>query len=223
MVHDGSHETDESLVQQAMEGDQVALADLFALHRERLRRMVDLRMDRRVQQRVSTSDVLQEAYVDLANQLANYSRDPVLPFFVWIRRITGLRLAKIHRDHLGTQKRNASLEVALYRGSVPEVTSFALASNLAGQFTSVSQKVIQFEQQAKLEQVFNALDPDDREILAMRHYEQLSNSEVANVLGISDAAAGMRHLRALRRLKEALRPHGELFDLSSAFSEHDGE
>lgn len=223
MVHDDSHETDESRVQKALEGDKVALADLFAVYRERLRRMVDLRMDQRIQQRVSTSDVLQEAYVDLANQLANYSRDPVLPFFVWIRRITGQRLAKIHRQHLGTQKRNAALEVALHRGSIPQATSFALASNLAGQYTSVSQKAIQFEQQIKLEQVLNALDPDDREILAMRHFEQLSNSEVAKELGISDAAAGMRHLRALRRLKDALRPHGDLFDLSSILSESNGE
>ena len=223
MEYNGSNETDVSLVQKALDGDQVALADLFSVHRERLRRMVDLRIDHRVQKRVSTSDVLQEAYVDLSNQLANYSRNPALPFFVWIRRITGQRLAKIHRQHLGAQKRNASLDVAIYRGSVPGATSYALASNLAGQLTSISQKAIQLEQQIQLEQVLNELDPDDREILARRHYEQLSNSEIAKELGISDAAAGMRHLRALRRLKEALRPLGALFDLSSAFSEQDGE
>ncbi|QEG33477.1 RNA polymerase sigma factor [Bythopirellula goksoeyrii] len=220
MVLDESHD---SLVQQALEGDKVALADLFAIYQERLRRMVDLRIDQRVQQRVSTSDVLQEAYVDLANQLGNYSRNPVLPFFVWIRRITGQRLAKIHRQHLGAKKRNASLEISLYRGGVPNATSFALASNLAGSFISVSGKAMQIEREVKLQEILNSMDTEDREILAMRHYEQLSNGEVAHVLGISDAAAGMRHLRALRRLKEALSPYGELFDLPGSFSEHDEE
>ena len=192
------------IVKSALGGDQAALAELFDKHRDRLRRMIDLRMDRRIKQRVSASDVLQEAYVELAKQLSNYTRDPKLPFYLWIRRITGQRLAKLHRQHLGTQKRNAVFEVRLDRASMPGATSFALASKLIGRFTSVTEKAIRAERQKQLQEALNTMEEADREVLAMRHFEQLSNSEIATELGVSYAAVGMRYMRALRRLKELL-------------------
>ena len=192
------------IVKQALDGDRIALAELFDKHRDRLRRMIDLRMDRRMQPRVSTSDVLQEAYVELAKQLANYARNPQLPFYLWVRRITGQRLAKLHRQHLGTEKRDAKLEVRLHRGAMPGATSFALASKLIGGFTSVTEKAIRTERQLQLQEALNTMEEADREVLAMRHFEQLSNSEIATELGISYAAVGMRYMRALRRLKEIL-------------------
>jgi len=201
----------DALTQLALAGDKAALAELFELHRERLRNMVDLRMDHRIQGRVNPSDVLQEAFIDLADQLANYSKDPKLPFFVWVRRLTGQRLAKVHRHHLGAAKRDAALEVSLYRGRMPQATSYALASKLIGSTTSVASNIAKAERQLKLQEILNAMDVEDREVLAMRHFEQLTNTEVAMILEVSEAAAGMRHLRALRRLKRDLRQAPHLF------------
>ncbi len=202
----------DALVQKAIAGDKAALAQLFQRYRKRLRKMIDLRMDRRIQGRVNPSDVLQEAYVDLADQLANYAKDPKLPLFIWVRRITGQRLAKTHRHHLGAAKRDAALEVSLYRGHMPQATSIALASKLIGNATSAEGKMLRAERQIKLQEVLNAMDPDDREVLAMRHFEQLTNAEVAMIFEVSESAAGMRHLRALRRLKQELKQLPELFD-----------
>ena len=200
------------LTKRAIDGDQSALAELFEQYRERLRRMVDLRMDRRVQGRVNASYVLQDAYVDLAAQLKNYANNHQLPFFIWMRRITGQRLAKTHREHLGAAKRNAALEVSLHRGPMPHATSFALASKLIGKATSAEDKLLRAERQMKLQEVLNAMDPDDREVLAMRHFEQLSMAEIAVILEISEGASGMRYLRALRRLKKELNQWPGLFE-----------
>ncbi len=202
---------DDSLIQLALQGDKAALAELFQHYRKRLRNMVDLRMDHRIQGRVNPSDVLQEAFIDLANQLANYNKDPKLPFFVWVRRLTGQRLAKVHRHHLGAAKRDAALEVSLYRGRMPQATSYALASKLIGSTSSIGSKFVKAERQLKLQEILNTLDADDRDVLAMRHYEQLTNVEVALILEISEAAAGMRHLRALRRLKQRLREAPQVY------------
>ncbi len=197
--------TDDKLLQKVTTGDEDAMAIVFDQYHERLKRMVELRMDARVQGRVDASDVLQDAYVDLAQQLPNYAKDPKIPVFLWMRLITGQRLAKVHREHLGAAKRNAALEFSLYRGQMPEASSFLLASELIGQFTSVSQNAIRAEMQSKLQEVLNALDPNDREILAMRHIEQLENNEIAILLEISDSASSHRYYRALRRLKDALK------------------
>lgn len=192
-------------LERAMAGDEAAMTELFSQHRSRLRRMVDLRLDRRLQGRVDASDVLQDAYVDLSQQLPNYAKDPKLPFFLWLRLITGQRLAKTHRDHLGTQKRNAALEVSIQRGGVPETGSFFLASKLVGKFTSASRNIVRAEQQAKLEGVLNDLEEPDREILALRHIEQLDNKEIAILLDSTESAASHRYYRALKKLKAALK------------------
>ena len=196
---------DDTCVERAKAGDEEAVAELFSRHRERLRRMVELRLDHRVRRRVDASDVLQDAYVDLTSQLPNYVKDPKLPFFLWLRRITGQRLAKVHRDHLGTLKRNAALEVSFYRGGMPEASSHFLASKLIGRFTSASQKVIRAEMQIKLQEALNSMNESDREILALRHIEQLDNNEVAVLLDISESAASHRFYRAIRRLKNNLK------------------
>ncbi len=192
------------LIEQALGGDEGALAELFDEHRRRLERMVSLRMDRRLQARVDVSDVLQEAYLDLAQRLPEYSRQQKLPFFLWLRLVTGERLAKFHRRHLGAAMRNAGLEVSLYRRAMPQASTFFLASRLIGQYTSVSQKVMRAEMQVKLQEALNAMDPNDREVLALRHFEELSNEEIAKTLGITKSAASKRYGRALRRLKESL-------------------
>jgi RNA polymerase sigma-70 factor (ECF subfamily) len=194
----------EMLLHQALAGDGAALAALFDRHRERLKRMVKLRLDRRLQGRVDASDVLQEAYLDLAQRLPEYAKDQKFPLFLWMRLVTGQRLAQVHRKHLGAAMRNAELEVSLYQKALPQASTEFLASRLLGHFTSVSQQVIRAEQQIKLQELLNALDPIDREILALRHFEELNNDEAAQVLEIQPGAASKRYIRALRRLKEAL-------------------
>jgi len=195
----------ETLVEKAQGGDKQALAELFEHYRGRLGRMLQLRMDARVQGRVAVSDVLQEAYVDLAQQLDNYAKDPKLPFFLWLRRITGQRLAKTHRAHLGQQKRNAAMEVRLDAMRIPDASSVFMAGQLAGEFTTASEHAIRNEDHDRMQVAIIELSDDDREILALRHIEQLSNNEIAIELELSPSAATNRYTRAIRRLRDALK------------------
>jgi len=172
-------------------------------HRARLRRMVDLRLDRRVAGRVDASDVLQDAFVDASRQFDRYLADPPMPLFLWLRLITGQRLMAIHRRHLGAKKRDAKQEVA-FRRYAPEADSHSLSCGLAGRLTSPSRAVIRQEMESRLHEAISALDPLDREILALRHYEELTNLEAAQELDITPAAASKRYIRALERLKAAL-------------------
>ena len=198
-------DTDDFHVERAKEGNQESLVELFTRHRARLQRMVNLRMDQRLLGRIDASDVLQEAYVDLAQQLPNYVKDPKLPFFLWLRLITGQRLSKMHRKHLGAAKRNAAKEVSIYGGGLPGASSVLLASQLVGQFTSAGRRAVRAEMQIKMQEVLNSMDEQDREVLAMRHVEQLDNKEIAVLLEISDSTATRRYYRALRHLKDALK------------------
>jgi len=185
-------------------GDQQALADLFARYRDRLRRMVKLRLDRRLQGRVDASDVLQDAYLDVANRAADYAANPTMPFFLWLRLLTGQRLLMVHRQHLGTKMRDVGQEVSLYRGALPQASSVSLAAQLLGRMTSPSLAAVRAEMQLKLQEALNSMDPIDREVLTLRHFEELSSGETAAVLGLQKAAASNRYIRALKRLKEVL-------------------
>jgi RNA polymerase sigma-70 factor (ECF subfamily) len=185
-------------------GDQRALAELFARYRDRLRRMVKLRLDRRLQGRIDASDVLQEAYLDVARRAADYAANPTMPFFLWLRFLTGQRLLLVHRQHLGTKMRDVGQEVSLYRGALPQASSVSLAAQLLGRMTSPSLAAVRAEMQLKLQEALNGMDPLDREVLTLRHFEELSNGEVAAVLGIQKAAASNRYIRALKRLKDVL-------------------
>src|SRR3954449_11799487 len=196
--------TDESLIRRAAGGDEAALAELFGRYRKRLRQMVRLRLDRRLQGRGDPSDVLQEAYLDVAEQLPHYLGKPDMPLFLWLRLVAGQRLIRIHRRHLGTAMRDAGREVSLYRGALPQASSVSLAAQLLGRFTTASQAAIRAERQLQLQAVLNGMEPLDREILALRHFEELSNGEVADVLGLSKTAANNRYIRALGRLRDLL-------------------
>lgn len=185
-------------------GDSQALAELFAQHRDGLRRMVALRLDHRLNGRVSPSDVLQEAYIDALKRVPHYLARPELPFVGWLRLIVGQRLIEVHRQHLGAQARDARNEVPLQRGFWPGASSTCLAAHLVGHLTSPSQAAMRHESLALLEEALNRMDPLDREVLVLRHFEELSNNEVAELLGIQKAAASKRYVRALGRLKEIL-------------------
>ena len=193
-------------------GDQQALAELFARYRDRLRRMVKLRLDRRLQGRIDASDVLQEAYVDVAQRAAEYAASPTMPVFLWLRFLTGQRLLMVHRRHLGAKMRDAGQEVSLYRGALPQASSVSLAAQLLGRMTSPSLAAVRAEMQLKLQEALNGMDPIDREVLTLRHFEELSNAETAAVLGLQKAAASNRYIRALKRLKDVLSSMPGFFD-----------
>src|SRR5262249_27476319 len=124
---DNSSETLD-LLQRARAGDAQALNEIFARYRDRLRRMVELRLDRRLLARIDASDVIQDAYVQVAQRLEEYLKAPQLPLFLWLRLMVGERLTTLHRHHLGTHMRDAGLEVSLYRGALPAASSAALAA-----------------------------------------------------------------------------------------------
>src|SRR5947209_16411281 len=146
------------LLRQAAAGDQQAVADLFTRYRDRLRAMVRLRLNRRLQGRVDPSDVLQDAFLEVSRTLPAYLRAPTLPFFLWLRHITGQKLIAVHRQHLGAQLRDADREVSLYRGALPQASSASLAAQLMGRFTSVSQAAIRAELQIRVQEALNSMD-----------------------------------------------------------------
>jgi len=202
----------ESLMRSVENGDERALAELFARSRDRLRRMVKLRMDRRLQGRLDPSDVLQEAYLDVAKRAPEYLTNPTMPVFLWLRWITGQKLMELHRKHLGAQMRNAGQEVSLHGGALPPASSISIAAMLLGRLTSPTRAARRAEMQVRLQDVLNSMDPVDREILTLRHFEELGNSETAQVLGISKSAASSRYIRALMRLKKELASMPGFFD-----------
>jgi RNA polymerase sigma-70 factor (ECF subfamily) len=192
------------LLQRAGQGDQDALTDLFSRYRDRLKRVVRLRMNRRLLGRVDDSDVLQEVYLDVARQLDSYLLNPVMPFFLWLRKLTGQQLIQVHRRHLGAQRRDAHREVSLHQGAMPPANSVSLAAQLLGRLTSPSEAAVRAEMRLRLQEALNSMQPMDREVLTLRHFEQLSNAEAAQVLGIDEPAASKRYTRALERLSKAL-------------------
>ena len=193
------------LVERALTGDESALAALFDGYRSQLRRMIRLRLDRRLSGRVDSSDVLQEAYLDVRKRLDEYARDPAaMPFHLWLRLVAGQRLTDVHRFHLGAQMRDAGQEVSLHRGPFPQASSVSLAAQLLGKMTSASHAAIRAEHKLIVQEALNGMDPIDREVLALRHFEHLSNDETALVLGLTKSAASNRYIRALKRLKEIL-------------------
>jgi RNA polymerase sigma-70 factor (ECF subfamily) len=204
MLMDNNSLSTVRLIERARAGDRAAVNEIFVRHRDRLRRMVDMRLDSRLQARLDASDVIQEAYVDVARRLDEYLQSPTLPLFLWLRLVVGERLLKLHRQHLGAQMRDAGREISLYRGALPAANSAALAAQLLGKHTSPTQAVVRAERMLRLQEALNTLDPIDREVLSLRHFEELTVAETARVLDIEESAAAKRYLRALKRLKAVL-------------------
>jgi RNA polymerase sigma-70 factor, ECF subfamily len=192
------------LLELARAGDAAGPDEIFTRHRGRLRRMVDLRLDRRLQGRVDASDVIQDGFVDAVGKLPGFLADPKLPLFLWLRLVVGERLEKIHRTHLGAQMRDAALEVSLYRQALPAASSAALAAQLLGKHTSPSEAAVRADQILRVQEAINALDPIDREIIALRNFEEMSRAEAASALGIEESAVAKRYVRAIKRLKTVL-------------------
>ncbi len=207
-----SDERDQDLIDRLKQGDQHALAELYSQHRERLWRMVNFRLDRRLAGRVDADDILQEAYLDAAQRVQHFLEDPSRSFFVWLRLVVSQTMVDVHRRHLGAQMRSAHREVSMNRPAYTQATSVCLAAQLLGAMTSPSQAAVKAEMTQQLEAALEAMDPIDQEVLALRHFEELTNSEVAETLGIQQKAASIRYVRAVARLKDVLKRIPGFFD-----------
>jgi RNA polymerase sigma-70 factor, ECF subfamily len=202
---DDPGQDDDALLLRIEGGDEGALTELFTRHRERFRRMIRLRLDRRLQGRIDSSDILQETYLEVARRAREYLAQPTMSPFLWLRFLTGQTLQALHRHHLKAQMRDVSQEVSLRHRATPQANSASLAEMLLGRLTSPTRAARRAEMQLRLQEIINGMEPLDREILALRHFEELSNGEVAQVLGLSKTAASNRYIRALERLKELLK------------------
>lgn len=186
----------------ARAGDAEAMGELFTRWRRRLELMVKVRMDPRLAGRFDPSDVLQEAWLDVARRLQEYAANPEMPAWLWVRFLTVQKLAELHRRHLGAQRRDAGREVRRMAG--PGATSVSIASRLVGDATSPSRGAEREEMRERLTKALDSMDEIDREVLLLRHFEELTNNEVAAVLGITKAGASNRYVRALARLSAIL-------------------
>ncbi len=195
--------TDELLVQ-VREGSDGAVDKLFDRHRKALRRMIHLRLNNRVSRRVDASDVLQDVFIEASRRLQTYLEKPPMAFHLWIRQIARDRIIDAHRRHAVSAKRSVDREMSLNAPATVDQSSIELAGQLCDGELTPAAAATQREIAMQLEQAVHQLRDQDREIILMRHYEQLSNLEIAQELGLTEPATSMRYLRALRRLRELL-------------------
>jgi RNA polymerase sigma-70 factor, ECF subfamily len=182
-----------------------ALGDLLQRYSGRLESMIRLRLDRRLQGRVDVGDVVQETFLEATRSFDRYRQQPHASFYIWLRCIARRRLIDLHRHHLGAEARDPRREVSIDQRIEPEATSAILVPHLLATFDTPSEVAARGERVERLEKALAGSDPADREVLALRHFERLSNIEAAEVLGIAESAASKRYLRALQRLKEILK------------------
>lgn len=205
MTEDADSETDlQQCVQRLRDGDNDALAELFDHYRKRLKRIARFRMDYRLAGRVSESDVIQESFLAATRRIDHYRSKPDLPFFVWLRMVLNQQLADLHRQHVQAEKRDVRREISLEQPAVSPHTSLAMAAHLVGTGTSPSKAFSRIERIATVEAALNGMESIDREVIALRHFEELTNAEAAAVLGIHEQAASKRYVRAIRRMREVL-------------------
>ena len=196
--------SDENLIdrlRQAQQNNPDQVGEILLEYRADLRRMIQLRMDRRLQGRVDPSDIIQEAYIEVTERLAEYLRDPRMPFKLWVRFLTTQKLMQTARRHLDVKGRDVNREISIYQG-MPMATSAVLAKKLAGQITTPSENVIKEELRMQLQNTLDEMETIDREIIALRHFEHLTLKECAQILDISYTSACNRYIRALERLKQ---------------------
>jgi RNA polymerase sigma-70 factor (ECF subfamily) len=199
-------DTDETqvLLKRVAADDAAAVERLWERHRDALRRMIDMRLDRGLGRRVDASDVVQEVLLKANQRLPEYLRNPVMPFHLWLRQIARDQIIDQHRRHRQAERRSLDRERPLAAGSFLDRSSLDLAAQLRDPGLTPAAAALRAELERRFRAALVELDEDDREIILLRHFEQLSNSDAARALGLSEPAAGMRHLRALRRLRAVL-------------------
>jgi RNA polymerase sigma-70 factor, ECF subfamily len=193
---------EKDLLERLRQGDAQALANLFSIHHERLLRLVRYRLAAGLGGRVDAEDVLQESYLAAMARIKHFQESTAPSAFVWLRLIVMQTLTDIHRKHLGARMRDAYREVGFPQWG--QSSSAALAAQLAASLTSPSQAAIRDEASRQLEAAIESMSERDREILELRHFEELSNQETALVLGIEEKAASIRYVRAIKRLKDIM-------------------
>lgn len=191
---------DSATIDRLRTGGQEALAQLYQEHRGRLRRMVDLRIDGRLTKRIDASDVLQDGFVDISKRLDEYLEDPAMPVFVWMRFLVAQQLAAVQRWHFQRQKRDPRREEPVEQPK-PTMDSGQMAREFSASLTSPSQAAVRSELTERMRELLDAMDVMDREILVLRHFEELTNAEAAAELGLTPGAASKRYIRALSKLK----------------------
>lgn len=194
----------DELVHLVTQGDEAALARLFSFYYDRLWRIVNFRLDRRLRGRVDADDIMQEAYLAAAQRIDKFLYDNPRSLFIWLRMIVTQTLVDVHRRHLGAQKRDASRDISVNSGWSVASTSNSLSFHLLGHLTSPSQAAVRAEISEQIDQALSAMSDTDREVLALRHFEELTNIETAQVLEMSEQAASIRYIRAISRLKRVL-------------------
>jgi RNA polymerase sigma-70 factor, ECF subfamily len=193
-------ETDR-LLRDAARGDETALRSLLERHRERLRRMVALRLDSRLSARVDASDVVQEALIDAARKLADYERDRPLPFYPWLHRLTAERLAVVHRKH---RRGTRSVGLEQHASAWCDDSAQMLVDHLVASDTTPGHDLVREERRQRVRDALERLTPPDREVLVMRYLEDLTFPEIAAILEVGESAAKMRHLRAIGKIRTVL-------------------
>jgi RNA polymerase sigma-70 factor (ECF subfamily) len=200
--------SDEDLIERARRGDQSAREALLACHRDRLRKMVAFRLDRRLAARVDPSDVVQEALAEAARKLDDYLRQRPLPFYPWLRQLAWERLVKLHQRHLRASRRSATREEPGLL-NLPDDSALELAGRLLEAGSGPAERLLREELRQRVRGALDGLAGPDREVLVLRYLEGLSHGEIAAVLGATEAAVKTRHVRALERLRRLLGPAGE--------------
>jgi RNA polymerase sigma-70 factor (ECF subfamily) len=194
----------DALLSDAARGDTTAVHALLEQHRERLRRMIAVRLDRRLAPRLDPSDVVQEALADAAKRLPDYLRERPLPFYPWLFRLATDRLAVTHRNHIASGVRAVGREERIDGHYPDDLTVTRLADRLAANDTTPGRRALREERRRLLTTAIEQLVTADREILGLRYLDQLAFDEIAAVLGLGLSAVKMRHLRALERLRGVL-------------------
>ena len=204
-VNPDAHCDVDPVVLERLRGEPGAvLADAFAANHRRLWQLATFRMDHRIAGRVDADDVLQESYLAAEKRVHHYLKSPQCSLFVWIRMIVTQTLIDIHRRHLGADMRSAGREVSIAGPPMPQSTCVSMVRHLVGSQTSPSGAMMREESSVELEKAISGMPPLDQETIALRHFEGLTNSETAEVLGISVTAASNRYVRALARLRDIL-------------------
>jgi RNA polymerase sigma-70 factor (ECF subfamily) len=195
----------ESLLVAAAGGDPAALQALLELHRARLRRMVDLRLDSRVSARLDASDVVQATLLDASRKLTDYARERPLPFYPWLHRLAAEQVAQAHRQHLWAETRSVAREKGDFLTRHDD-SARLLADRLMANDPTPGHALVRAERQQQVRAALEKLAQPDREILVMRYLEDLTFPEIAAILGIGESAAKMRHLRAIERIRSVMKP-----------------
>ena len=198
------HSVTQNLLAEVKGGDGEAVNRLLERHRTSLRKLIQLRLDRRVAQRVDASDVVQDVLIEANIRLKDYLDNPRMPFHLWLRQLAQDRMIDMHRRHRGAQRRSLDREQSLAAPEFADQSGFDLMGQLVDGELTPAAASIRRELEGRFLVALDQLDDEERDIVVMRHFEQLGNSEVADALGLSAAAAGMRHLRALRKLRTIL-------------------